>query len=74
MTYYIVGTGNTAWFLATKLHAAGHLCKGIYGRDIAKATELANTIDANAYELTNGIPDNADVCILAVSDLSLIHI
>lgn len=68
MTYYIVGTGNTAWFLATKLHAAGHLCKGIYGRDIAKATELANTIDANAYELIDGIPDNADVCILAVSD------
>lgn len=68
MTYYIVGTGNTAWFLATKLYAAGHLCKGIYGRDIAKATELANTINTNAYELTIGIPDDADACILAVSD------
>lgn len=71
MTYYIVGTGNTAWFLATKLHAAGHFCKGIYGRDIAKATELANTIATNAYELTNEIPDDADVCILAVSDSAI---
>ncbi len=71
MTYYIVGTGNTAWFLATKLHAAGHLCKGIYGRDIAKATELANAIDANAYELINGIPDDAHACILAVSDSAI---
>ena len=71
MTYYIVGTGNTAWFLATKLHAAGHLCKGIYGRDISKAAELANTVNANAYMLTNGIPDDADVCILAVSDNSI---
>ncbi|HLO72166.1 MAG TPA: DUF2520 domain-containing protein [Flavipsychrobacter sp.] len=71
MTYYIIGTGNTAWFMATKLHAAGHLCKGIYGRDITKAEELANTINANAYELIDGIPDNADVCILAVSDSAI---
>lgn len=71
MTYYIVGTGNTAWFLASKMHDAGHLCKGIYGRDISKAAELANTVNANAYMLTDGIPDDADVCILAVSDNSI---
>lgn len=68
MTYYIIGTGNTAWFIASKLHAAGHVCKGIYGRDLAKAIELANTINTTANELVNGVPDDVDVCILAVSD------
>lgn len=68
MTYYLIGTGNTAWFMATMLYAAGHVCKGIYGRDITKVVELANTINSTAHELVNSIPDDADVCILAVSD------
>lgn len=74
MTYYIVGTGNTAWFMATKLHAAGHTCKAVFGRDITKATELANSIEAIARDITEGIPDDADVCILAVSDNAIAEI
>jgi len=74
MTYYIVGTGNTAWFIATKLHAAGHTCKAVYGRDITKATELANSIGSIARDITEGIPDDADACILAVSDNAIAQI
>lgn len=74
MTYNIIGTGNTAWFFATKLYAAGHVCNGVYGRDINKATTLANTIDTKPYLLEIGVPDNADICILAVSDNAIMEV
>lgn len=68
MTFNIIGTGNIAWFLAQTLTVAGHTCLGIYGRDIEKTAELANSIKSSSYSISNGVPDNADVCILAVSD------
>jgi hypothetical protein len=68
MKYNIIGTGNTAWFMATKLAKAGHQCLCVYGRNILRARELADRIGSCAYELDNGINDDADVCIIAVSD------
>lgn len=74
MTYNIIGTGNTAWLFATKLYAAGYVCNGVYGRDINKATILANTIDTKPYLLKSGVPDNTDICILAISDNAITEV
>ncbi len=71
MTYRIIGTGNTAWFMATKLSSAGHTCLGIYGRNNDNAAELANAVNANPYNITSPVADDADVCIIAISDYAI---
>jgi predicted short-subunit dehydrogenase-like oxidoreductase (DUF2520 family) len=68
MTFNIIGTGNTAWFLTTRLTAAGHQCKGVYGRSAGKATELAKSIDSDIYTSLEAISDDADCTIVAISD------
>lgn len=68
MTYYIIGTGNTAWFLATRLAKAGHICKGIYGRNPKHATQLAAGIKAPVLHNITDVKDDADCCILAITD------
>jgi predicted short-subunit dehydrogenase-like oxidoreductase (DUF2520 family) len=68
MTFNIIGTGNTAWFLAQRLTAAGHTCLGVYGRNAEKAGELASKVSAVVYPAIIDIPDNADCCIVAISD------
>lgn len=68
MTYTIIGTGNTAWFMATMLSKAGHQCNGVYGRDIYKTNSLAEIINSVGYKLSDQAINDADVCIIAVSD------
>lgn len=74
MRYSIIGTGNTAWFFATKLHKAGHECTGVYGRNLVKAQELAANIHATAYDLADNVSQPTDVCIIAVSDRAISEI
>lgn len=68
MTFYIVGTGNTAWFMATRLVKAGHTCMGIYGRQKDRAEQLAKAIKAPVLNSLSDIGDDADCCILAITD------
>lgn len=71
MTYTIIGTGNMAWFLVTRLNAAGFVCKGVYGRNHASAIELAAHADAPVLEQISDIDDLSDCCFLAVSDTAV---
>lgn len=68
MTFYIVGTGNTAWFLAKRMDKAGHTCLGVYGRQPQQATLLADAICAPVLYNISDIKDDADCCILAITD------
>lgn len=68
MTYYIIGTGNMAWFLGTKLKAAGHKCAGVYGRNKDNATKLSEEISGELILNINDLNDNQNICILAISD------
>lgn len=68
MTFYLIGTGNTAWFLATRLAKAGHECKGIYGRNHEHTTRLAISIKAPVLANISDVKDDADCCILAITD------
>lgn len=71
MQYYIIGTGNTAWFLCTRLAKAGYTCRGIYGRKKENATTLADKIKAPVLENLEEIKDDADCCIIAVTDSAI---
>lgn len=68
MTFYIAGTGNTAWFMATRLVKAGNKCLGVWGRNVEHANTLAEAINAPVLHELYQIKDDADGCILAITD------
>lgn len=71
MTYYLIGTGNMAWFLATRMQAGGHTCVGIWGRNKDAATTLAQTHYFPLLDNLSEIHDGPDACLLAVSDSAI---
>ena len=72
MTFSIIGTGNIAWFFGQRLMAGRHHCVGVYGRNIAAAQELAEALIAERHGLVSDIRDEeADVCLIAVSDSAI---
>lgn len=71
MDIVIIGTGNTATVLGRKLRAAGHRIVQVYGRDNAEASELAYELDTESTNYWNVVNRNADLYILAVSDIAI---
>jgi predicted short-subunit dehydrogenase-like oxidoreductase (DUF2520 family) len=67
MQFTIIGTGNMAWLLGTRLTQAGHTCMGVYGRNQEAASALAGTIGAPVLSSLQ-VPDVYDACIIAVAD------
>ncbi len=74
MKFYMIGTGNTAWYFVDRLINAGHTCNGIYGRTMAKANELAEKANTTTIAEITDIKDDADCCIIAISDNAIIEI
>lgn len=68
MTFNIIGSGNTAWFFATRLTASGHHCSGIYSRNRETAQELATAVHSKVYTQLSDIKDGDDCCIIAIAD------
>lgn len=69
MTFSIIGTGNIAWFFSKKIAAAGHQCRGVFGRNDAAVKELADSLLAPVHGGIELMKDGiADVCFLAISD------
>ncbi len=72
MTFCIIGTGNIAWFLCTRLVTARHHCIGVYDRDINAARRFAEALLCNKSGTIKDIEDGeADGCFLAVSDSAI---
>lgn len=71
MTFSVAGTGNIAWFMGTRLVAAGHECMAVYSRNMERADELGKALKSKNRKLLPGIKDDADVVILAVTDTAL---
>lgn len=67
---FLVGTGNVAQHLGKAFSSAGIQVTGVYGRNIAKAKYLAESIGASAMDDLQRIPSDA-LCIVAVSDDAL---
>jgi predicted short-subunit dehydrogenase-like oxidoreductase (DUF2520 family) len=74
MTFQIIGAGNMAWFLTKRLLAAGHECLGIFGRNLETTKELAEAVNAPYFYDLADIKDQADCCIITVSDNAIEYI
>jgi predicted short-subunit dehydrogenase-like oxidoreductase (DUF2520 family) len=68
MTYTLIGTGNMACFLASRLFGKDFECKGVYGRTASDAKALADKLETEVITDLASIPDTYDCCIVAVSD------
>jgi predicted short-subunit dehydrogenase-like oxidoreductase (DUF2520 family) len=68
MKITIIGTGNVAFHLGKRLKEKGVEINQIVGRDIHKATWLAQILGAQAVGFSQFIDTSSDVYILAVSD------
>jgi predicted short-subunit dehydrogenase-like oxidoreductase (DUF2520 family) len=71
MEIVIIGTGNTATVLGRKLKAAGHKIVQVYGRDSAAASKLAYELGTGSTNYWNVVYREADIYILAVSDIAI---
>lgn len=71
MKIVIIGTGNTASVLGRKLRAAGHQIVQVFGRDTSAASKLAYELGTESTNYWNVVNRDADLYILAVSDIAI---
>lgn len=71
MDIVIIGTGNTAAVLGRKLKKAGHNILQVFGRNTSEASELAYELDTESTNYWNVVNKNADLYIIAVSDIAI---
>lgn len=71
MEIVIIGTGNTATVLGRKLKAAGHKILQVFGRDTLAASRLAYELGTGSTNYWNVVNRNADLYVLAVSDIAI---
>jgi len=71
MDIVLIGTGNTASVLGRKLKAAGHRIVQVYGRNSMAASELAYELATESTNYWNVVNKEADLYILAVSDIAI---
>lgn len=71
MDIVIIGTGNTASVLGRKLKAAGHNIVQIFGRNAKAASDLAYELDTESTNYWSVVNREADIYILAVSDIAI---
>jgi predicted short-subunit dehydrogenase-like oxidoreductase (DUF2520 family) len=71
MEIVLIGTGNTAAVLGKKLQSAGHRIVQVFGRDSMKASELAYELATDSTNYWNVVNRDADIYIIAVSDIAV---
>jgi predicted short-subunit dehydrogenase-like oxidoreductase (DUF2520 family) len=71
MEIVIIGTGNTATVLGRKLKEAGHNIVQVFGRDTSAASKLAYELNTESTNYWNIVYREADLYILAVSDIAI---
>ncbi len=71
MTYQLIGSGNMAWLIASRMEQAGHTCTGAWARNGAALDDLCATFNLARLNTLSEIGDDADACILAVADSAI---
>jgi predicted short-subunit dehydrogenase-like oxidoreductase (DUF2520 family) len=71
MEIVIIGTGNTATVLGRRLKTAGHKIVQVFGRDTSAASKLAYELGTESTNYWNVVNRDADLYILAVSDIAI---
>ena len=69
MNVLLIGSGNTATVLGKLITNAGHRIVQVWSRNQNHADELANQLNAEAINSLNDLTADAEICIMAVSDL-----
>ncbi len=68
MTYYLLGAGRMAHFLAERL-AGKHRCLGIYNRtENEKSRALSQLLSAPVFYQLKALSEETDACLIALSD------
>lgn len=68
MNITVLGSGNVAYFMAMRLHEAGHSIVEIYGRKPKPAGDLADLVHAKPVHNLDDLSDEAAVFIFALPD------
>jgi predicted short-subunit dehydrogenase-like oxidoreductase (DUF2520 family) len=71
MDVVLIGAGNVGTVLGRTFKQAGHTITAIWNRDPEKAKQLADELETVAVEDLKGLPQKADIFLLAVSDQSI---
>lgn len=71
MNVTIIGTGNVATVLGKRIRMAGHRIAQVYGRNEARASELAEELGAEVCSSWSAISLEANLYIIALSDKAL---
>jgi predicted short-subunit dehydrogenase-like oxidoreductase (DUF2520 family) len=71
MTYALIGSGNVAWLIASRMSAAGHNCTGVWGRNYAATETLCKAYYLPHLASLSELNDGADAVIVAVSDAAI---
>ncbi len=74
MQVVIIGTGNAATVFGRLMMSKGHTISQVYGRDILKAEELAEQLNAKATGVISSLTKNADIYLIAVADKAVAEI
>ncbi len=64
----LLGAGNVGFHLAKRLHECGHQICQVLSRDLNKAKELSQVVQAAAIDSTEAINLQASVYIIAIKD------
>lgn len=74
MNVLLIGSGNTATVLGKLIINAGHRIVQVWSRNQHHAEELARQLNAESINSLNDLTADAEICIIAVSDLVISEI
>lgn len=74
MDIVIIGTGNAAYILGRRLKASGHKILQVYGRNTEAAKDLAHELETISTDIPGSVNRNADIYIIAVSDIAIAEV
>lgn len=74
MTYALIGSGNMAWLVASRMFAAGHTCVGVWGRNAAAVDSLCEAFSLLRIDSLKDFNDGPDACIVAVADSAIAEV
>jgi len=69
MNVLLIGSGNTATVFGKLIANAGHRIVQVWSRNQKHADELANQLNAESIKTLKDLTSDAEICIIAVSDL-----
>jgi predicted short-subunit dehydrogenase-like oxidoreductase (DUF2520 family) len=68
MTYALIGSGNMAWLIASRMLSGGHTCVGVWGRNADATDKLCAAFSLPRLHTLSQFHDGTDACIVAVAD------